>query len=374
MAALLADKHVYSMHVPLQGASMKLLRDTRTLQAKAIASLKIAMTAFNSFEEEGRICTTLLHLQHACEMLLKGILVQRRVKVFDKDTGMSIGFEKCIRLCTQSAGLSAGEAGIMRTVDSLRDASQHWFIFVSEDLLYMHTRALVTAFDAYMQRELGTDLHSQIPSRVLPVSTTPPGDFLFLVDKEFKLIKDLLAPGKRHRDEAQARIRSLLAMEAMVADEVQVSEKDIGRIERAIRSAETIDEVFPRLTTVSTQLTGEGVTLKVHFSKKDGAPVRYIGGDDPGAAAAIREVDLRKKYHLSASALAQDTGLTQPKAKAMRWKLGIDGDDKCMHVFEFGQSKFPQFSDNARQKIKDALAGGIDPNGIWKEYRANAGA
>ncbi|WP_216350343.1 hypothetical protein [Janthinobacterium sp. LM6] len=359
---------------PHQGSSMKLLRDTRTLQTKAIASLKIAMAAFNSFEEEGRICTTLLHLQHACEMLLKGILVQRGVKVFDKDTGMSIGFEKCIRLCTQSAGLGAGEAGIMRAVDSLRDASQHWFIFVSEDLLYMHTKALVTAFDAYMQRELGTDLHSQIPSRVLPVSTTPPGDFLFLVDKEFKLIKDLLAPGKRHRDEAQARIRSLLAMEAMVADEVQVSQKDIGRIERAIRGAETIDEVFPRLTTVSTQLTGEGVTLKVHFSKKDGAPVRFIGGDDPGAAAAIREIDLRKKYHLSASALALDTGLTQPKAKAMRWKLGIDGDDKCMHVFEFGQSKFPQFSDNARQKIKDALAGGIDPDATWKEYRANASA
>lgn len=355
-------------------AKMKLLRDARTLQSKAIASLKIGMTAFNSFEEEGRICTTLLHLQHACEMLLKAVLVQKRVQVFDKETGMSFGFEKCLRLCVQHAGLTTDEAGVMRAVDALRDASQHWFIFVSEDLLYMHTRALVTVFDTYLQRQLETDLHSHIPTRVLPVSTKPPGDLLFLVDKEFTMIKDLLAPGKRHRDEAQARIRSLLAMEALVADEVQVSEKDIDRIEKAIKAGETIDKVFPRLTTISTNITGEGVTLKVHFSKKDGAPVRFVGGDDPGAAAAIREVDLRKKFHLSASALAEAVGLTTAKAKALRWKLDIDGDEKCMHVFEFGQSKFPQFSDNARNKINDALVAGIDVKTTWKEYRADAAA
>lgn len=351
---------------------MKLLRDARTLQSKAIASLKIAMTAFNSFEEEGRICTTLLHLQHACEMLLKAVLVQNREQVFDKETGMSIGFEKCLRRCLQHAGLTTDEAGVMRAVDALRDASQHWFIFVSEDLLYMHTRALVTAFDAYLQRQLGTDLHSHIPTRVLPVSTKPPGDLIFLVDKEFALIKDLLAPGKRHRDEAQARIRSLLAMEAVVADEVQLSEKDVGRIEKAIKAGETIDKVFPRLTTISTNFTGEGVTLKVHFSKKDGAPVQFVGGDDPAAFAAIREVDLRKKFHISASALAAVVGLTTAKAKALRWKLGIDGDEKCIHVFEFGQSKFPQFSDNARIKLKAALDAGIDVTATWQEYRADA--
>ncbi|MFZ6686861.1 hypothetical protein ACO0K0_03825 [Undibacterium sp. SXout11W] len=351
---------------------MKLQRDARTLQSKAIASLKIAMMAFNSYEEEGRICSVLLHFQHACEMLLKAVLVQERVHVFDKQTGMSIGFEKCLRLCIQHAGLTIDEAGVMRAVDALRDASQHWFIFISEDLLYMHIRALVTVFDAYLLRCLETNLHSHIPTRVLPVSTKPPGDLIFLVDKEFALIKDLLAPGKRHRDEAQARIRSLLAMEAVVADEVQLSEKDVNRIEKAIKAGDTIDKVFPRLTTISTNLSGEGVTLKVHFTKKDGAPVRFVGGDDPAAAAAIREVDLRKKFHFSASALAENLRLTTAKAKALRWKLGIDEDEKCLHIFEFGQSKFFQFSDNARNKIKEALEGGIDVETIWREYRAKA--
>jgi hypothetical protein len=70
------------------------VRDTKTLKEKAIASLKIAMATFNSYkEEEGPITSVLLHLQQACEMLLKAVLVQNRAPVFDKGTGKSISFE-----------------------------------------------------------------------------------------------------------------------------------------------------------------------------------------------------------------------------------------------------------------------------------------
>lgn len=191
---------------------MKLVRDARTLKEKAISSLKIAMTTFNSFEEEGRITSVLLHLQHACEMQLKAVLVQNKARVFDKATGKSIGFEKCLRLCQSSHGLKSEEAGVMRAIDAMRDASQHWFVFVSEDLLYMHTRAVISAFDDYLKRTLKTDLHAHIPPRVLPVSTKPPGDFEFLIDREYNLIVDLLRPGKRRRDEARARIRCQSAL------------------------------------------------------------------------------------------------------------------------------------------------------------------
>jgi hypothetical protein len=149
-------------------------------------------------------------------MLLKTVLIQNKARVFDKATGKSIGFEKCLRLCQSSHGLRSEEAGVMRAIDAMRDASQHWFVFVSEDLLYMHTRAVISAFDDYLKRALKTDLHAHIPPRVLPVSTEPPGDFEFLVDREYKLIAELLRPGKRQRDEARARLRSLLAMEALI--------------------------------------------------------------------------------------------------------------------------------------------------------------
>jgi len=116
------------------------------------------MMTFNSYDDDGRICSVLLHLQHASELFLKSVLAQNTAKVFDKDTGKSFGF--CLRLCQSNHGLTAEEAGIMRAVDALRDASQHWFVFVSEDLLYMHTRALVTAFDAFLKHALDTDLCS----------------------------------------------------------------------------------------------------------------------------------------------------------------------------------------------------------------------
>lgn len=348
---------------------MKLIRDARTLSLKAISSLRIAMTTFNSYDEDGRVTSVLLHLQHAGEMLLKAVLCQKKAKVFDKETGKSVGFEKCLRLCQASHGLTESEAGVLRAIDRLRDAAQHWFIYVSEDLLYMHTRAMVTAFDAYLKRTLNMELHSYIPSRVLPVSTRPPGDFDFLVDREYKLIAELLTPGKRHRDEARARIRSLLAMEAIVHDGVEISEKDINRIERAVRDGKTFEEVFPRLNTVGTETAGEGPTITVHFTKKQGAPVQFIAGDDPAGAAAVREVDLNKKFHMRASDLAKKLGLKEPRSLALRRHLGIDGDPACCHVFEYGKIKIPCFSDHARKKMKEAMDGGLDMDEVWKKHR-----
>jgi hypothetical protein len=92
----------------------------------------------------------------------------------------------------------------------------------------------------------------------------PPGDFEFLVDREYNLVKELLEPGRRQRDEARGRIRSMLAMESIAVDEVEVSERDIDRIEKAVRAGKGINEVFPRLSTVGTRTDGDGVNLVVH--------------------------------------------------------------------------------------------------------------
>lgn len=108
--------------------------------------------------------------------------------------------------------------------------------------------------------------------------------------------------------------------------------------------------------------------MKVHFSKKEGAPVRYVSGDDLEEAAAVREVDIRKKFHMRAADLAKAVKLTEPKSKALRWHLGIDKDPDCLHVFEFGKSAFPCFSDNARNKMKQALADGLDMSAVWNAY------
>ncbi len=66
------------------------------------------MATFNSYDEDGRVTSVLLHLQHAAEMLLKAVLCQHKVNVFDKETGKSLGFEKCLGLCRANHALGSG--------------------------------------------------------------------------------------------------------------------------------------------------------------------------------------------------------------------------------------------------------------------------
>lgn len=348
---------------------MKLVRDARTLHSKSINSLKFAMTSFNSYEEEGRLTRTLLHAQHASEMLLKSVLEQNKEKVFDPKSGLSLSFEKCLKICTANYDLSESDAGAFRAIDALRDAEQHWFIVIDEGLLFLQMRALVTAFEEFQFRALGIRLGDLIPARVLPVSTKLPGDFDLLVDGEYKKISELLEPGKRRRDEARARIRSMLAMEALVTEEVGTSKKDVDRIEKAIKGGNTIDAVFPRLGVINTTEAGEGPTLKVHFTKREGPAVRYIAGDEPDGAAAVREVDLQRKFWMSATQLAERVGLTNSKSHALRTELRIDDDPACCYVFSFGRSKHPAYSDNAERRMKEALDDGLNMDEVWQRHR-----
>jgi hypothetical protein len=133
-----------------------------------------------------------------------------------------------------------------------------------------------------------------------------------------------------------------------------------------MRAGADFSEVFPRLATIGTDVQGEGLNLTVHFTKKQGAPVHYIGGDDPNAAAAVREVDLRRKFHLQAKALAAKVGLTPPRSKVLRRHLGIDDDVGCSHVFEFGSQKIRCFSDNALTKMKQALEH-VNMDQLWAD-------
>jgi hypothetical protein len=156
----------------------------------------------------------------------------------------------------------------------------------------------------------------------------------------------------------RGRIRTLLAMESHVAEGVDISEADIDRVEKAIRRGKSRSDVFPRLGSLDTKISDTGATVSVRFTRKagEGTPVRLIGADDPTEAAAVREVDLQKRFHLSETPLAKVLKLTPHKSHALRQKLGIDADQQCMHTFTFGKSKHPRFSDNATTRMREALA------------------
>jgi hypothetical protein len=113
---------------------VKLRSSARILTRKAVSLLRVGVVAFNGVSDEGRSTTVLLHLQHAFEMVLKSGLNQKRVPVFDKKTGRSIGFESAIRQAQQTDGikLTDEEAGTLRAIDAMRNDEQHWYNEVGE--------------------------------------------------------------------------------------------------------------------------------------------------------------------------------------------------------------------------------------------------
>ena len=346
---------------------MKLKREARTLKAKAIASLKRGLEAFNNHDDDGRPETVLLMLQHASEMLAKALLVQKGQDVFDKEKGTSIGIERALNIAQSKGWMSAAQAGAIRVIDAMRDQAQHWMIVVPEDALYINARALITVLDELLNQHFQDSLADNLPVRVLPLSTQALPDFMMLVNREYEQIRELLAPRRRARDEARGRIAALLAMEAHVSEEVAVSKRDLDRIEEAIKGDTPVERVFPRLMTLATNVEGEGPTIRVRITRSGDAPaVRFVSGDDPEGAAAIREVDLQKKYHWSPSALAEKLGLTVNKAKAVRDFLRTDENPANVMVFEFGSQKHPRYSDNALRELREAISSELVEQ-AWRE-------
>ena len=249
----------------------------------------------------------------------------------------------------------------------MRDDEQHWYNSVPEQLLYLHARAGVTLFDDLLRRGFNDRLAEHLPARVLPISVDPPRELAVVLDEEYSQIRALLQPGRRAGHEARARIRTLLAMEAHVEPDARVSAKDVDRVVHGIRSGSPRGQVFPRLEDIATAIEGDGLTLTVHFTKAQGAPVRYQA-DGSAPAAAIRQVDLQKKFHRSPTELAKALGLSLPLCKALRDHLGIDSDESCCHEFVFGSQRHLRYSDNALRRLQNAMHT-LDMDAVWQAHK-----
>lgn len=106
----------------------------------------------------------------------------------------------------------------------------------------------------------------------------------------------------------------------------------------------------------------------MRFDRREGMPVTIARPEDGSAQGAIREVDLQRKYHWSAKALAERVGLTAPKSTALRRHLGIYDDDDCRHDFVFSNLRVRQYSDNALTRMRSALET-VDMDAVWAEHR-----
>lgn len=347
---------------------MKLRQSARILKGKALASVRASVIAFNGLDDDGRVTEVLLRIQHGFEMLMKAALNQRGIAVFDKKTGRSIGLDKALNLAQGDAiiKLSNDEAGLIRTIDAMRDEEQHWYTTVDEGILYMHVRAGVTLFDDLLHRVFGERLGNHIPRRVLPIGAEPPKDFQLLVDEEFERVRELLKPGRRMGAQARARVRTMLAMEAHSDPDTLVSDKDVTRVVKGITDGRGRAQVFPKLSGVSADVSGEGVGLEVRFVKSGGMPVTYVS--DGADASAVRVVDLQKKYYLTATELAQKLGVSPPRALALRRHVGADANPDMSNTFYMGKVRYLGYSDNAYTAMRGAK-NNLDMDAIWAAHR-----
>lgn len=89
-------------------------KESRTLHAKAVDSLVLAVDHFNRAWDRGRTEAVLILLDRSFELLLKAIIVHRAggsaIREPGKE-GMTLGFDPCLRKCLSDAKLKCLRQG-----------------------------------------------------------------------------------------------------------------------------------------------------------------------------------------------------------------------------------------------------------------------
>lgn len=349
-------------------------REAKLLLAKACDALVLSIELFNRPHDRGRVSSTLIQLDHGFEMLMKAAILHRGGRIRDKRAKETIGFDACVRRSLSDGKiryLSEEQALGLQTINGLRDAAQHHLLDISEGQLYVHAQAGVTLFRDLLKSVFDKDLNCHLPTRVLPVSTSPPTDLATLFESEVAEIKKLLNPGRRRRLEALARIRPLAILDATIQGEKgQPSDGDLQRIGREVSQGRAWTDVFRGAEAVEIKADGMGPSLSLRLSKKEGIPIELVAEGTPGASVvAVKRVDELGYYSLGAKQLAEKVGLTMPKAVAVVDYLSLRNEQECYKEIKIGKAVFKRYSQKAADAIQQCLKN-ESADEIWRKRGA----
>jgi len=335
-------------------------REANLLLEKACDSLVLSIELFNRPHDRGRVSSTLIHLDHGFEMLMKAAILHCGGRIRDKRAKETIGFDACVRRSLSDGTityLTKEQALVMQTINGLRDAAQHHLLDISEGQLYVHVQSGVTLFRDLLKSVFDQELTCHLPTRVLPISTSPPTNLATLFESEVAEVKKLLTPGRRRQVEALARLRPLAILDATIQGEKgQPSDADLRRIGKAVLQGNAWADVFRGVAAVEITADGTGPSLSLRLSKKEGIPIQLVAEGTPGASVvAVKRVDELGFYSLGAKQLAEKIGLTMPKAVAVVNYLGLRDRADCCKEFNLGKAVFKRYSQKAINSIKEAL-------------------
>lgn len=354
-----------------------LKRETNLLLRKAIDSLVLSVEIFNRPHDRGRVTTCLILLDHAFEMLLKAAIRQRGGRIRAPRAKETIGFDACVRVGLSTGSirfLSEDQALLLQSINSLRDAAQHYILDLSEGQLYMQAQAGLTMFRDILSTVFGKELSESLPERVLPLATRPPTDLETLFTSEVDEIRKLLKPGSRKQSVAMAKLRPLAILDSAIRGEKgQLAGADLKRAKERLLKDRDWRTAFPGVSSVQMTATGAGPSLDLRLTKKEGAPVHLVPEGTPGASVvAIRRVNELDFYNLGLTQLAKHVRLTGPKTLAVVRHLGLQEDNECFKVISIGSQKHKRYSQHAVTKIREALPE-LDLEEVWELHGGRRG-
>jgi hypothetical protein len=348
--------------------------DVDGLLRQAFDSLTLGVDQFNRSSEQGRRASVLIFLDHACELLLKAALLQRGADIRNQDSGYTFSFETCLNKATddgQVKFLSEDERATLRVLNGLRDQGQHYLLDVSEQVLYTVTQGTLTLFADLTARLFGVPLGERLPRRVLPLSTDPPRNIQVVMDEEFSQLKKLMAKRGEGEVASEPKLRSLLAMDrALEGKDIHVPAGELQAARKAVRGSAVWDEVFKGIARLNMTTDGTGVGLALTVTKHDGIPVRVAAeGEEAVGTIAIRKVDDTSFYCFGLKAMAKRLSVESNRLLALIRHLGLQSDRSCFKEICLGKSKFKMYSNNALQRLREALLT-VDLDEIWQKHRA----
>jgi hypothetical protein len=348
-------------------------REAKLLLEKACDALVLSIELFNRPHDRGRVSSTLIQLDHGFEMLMKAAILHRGGRIRDKRAKETIGFDACVRRSLSDGKiryLSEEQALVLQTINGLRDAAQHHLLDISEGQLYVHIQSGVTLFRDLLKSVFHQELATHLPTRVLPVSTSPPTDLSTLFDSEIAEIKKLLKPGRRRRLEALARLRPLAILDATIKGEKgQPSDADLRRVGKEVSQGSAWADVFQGAAAVEIAADGAGPSLSLRLSKKEGIPIKLVAEGTPGASVvAVKRVNELDFYSLGAKQLAEKVELTMPKTVGIVDHLGLRNNADCYKEFRIGSQTVKRYSPHAIERIKEALKTD-SADEIWRKRR-----
>jgi len=349
-------------------------KEARHLFQKAIDSLTISIELFNRPNDIGRVHGVLIFMDHSFEMLLKASIIERRGNILQEGKSETIGMSSCIRKCLSDDKvrfLNAEQVLVLQTLNSLRDAAQHYVIEVSEQQLYFHCQAGLTLFRDITKVVFKINLRTKLPERVLPLSTVPPIEISALFENEIFEINKLLRPNRRKIIEAKEKLRSLAIFENSVKGiDGQPSEKELKKMLEQIKQNLPFDSIFPSVSVLQFTTNGYGPSLDLRITKSNQAtPITIVPEGTSGATVvAVRRVNELDFYNLSSKSLAEKIGISVNRMVALIKELKLQDDPDCFKLIIINSQKYKRYSQKALSSIKKGLET-LDMKEVWERNK-----